>query len=71
MEQINIIREKDKLPGTGLHEPVENQVRRSSKVQWQGALSGRRGNSVMRHNDSKSSGVRREPGTGTGGSAAP
>lgn len=37
MEPANTTRGKDKLPGTGLHEAVENQVRQSSKVQWQGA----------------------------------
>lgn len=34
MEPVNIIRGKDKLPGTRLHEAVENQVRQTSKVQW-------------------------------------
>lgn len=34
MESVNIIRGKDKLPGTRLHEATENQVRQRSKVQW-------------------------------------
>lgn len=37
MEPANTVRGKDKLPGTELHEAVENQVRQSSKVQWKGA----------------------------------